>query len=132
MTTHVDDASERLDKWLWAARFFKTRSLAARAVAGGKVQVDGERAKPARAIRVGNRLQVHRDGLEWNVTVLQITRSRGPAAKAALLYAQDEASIVRRQEEIARRRESARYDPAPATRPDNKRDRRALARLKGR
>ena len=78
--------SVRLDQWLWAARFFKTRSLAAAAAQGGKVHLRGDRAKPARAVRVGDRLQIRRGPYEWVVTVNALSTKRGPAREAALLY----------------------------------------------
>ena len=88
--------SVRLDQWLWAARFFKTRSLAATAAQGGKVHVRGNRAKPARAIRVGNLLQIRRGSYEWVVTVKSLSTRRGPANEAALLYEETEESVRNR------------------------------------
>ena len=89
--------SVRLDQWLWAARFFKTRSLAAAAAQGGKVHVRGDRAKPARAIRVGDRLQIRRGPYEWVVTVKDLSTRRGPAREAVLLYEETEDSVRNRQ-----------------------------------
>ena len=125
-----DADSERLDKWLWAARFFKTRSLAAEAVNGGKVHVDGARVKAARQIRAGSRLTISKNELEWEVTVLAVTRVRGPATTAATLYQESESSLLRREAELRRRRENALAPSGPPSRPDSKRDRRALGRLK--
>ncbi len=76
----------RVDKWLWAARFFKTRSLAADAVEGGKVHVNGTRVKPARDVRVGDTLDITREGLTWRVEVLALSDRRGPAPVAQTLY----------------------------------------------
>lgn len=88
----------RVDKWLWAARFFKTRALAAAAVAGGKVKVNGERAKPAKDIRAGDMLSIHIGMFEYLVRVAAISARRGPAAEAALLYAEsDESKATRKQ-----------------------------------
>jgi ribosome-associated heat shock protein Hsp15 len=87
----------RIDKWLWAARFFKTRSLAAEAVIGGKVEVNGARAKPSRNLRIGDSLSIRRGPYEWTVTVKGVTDRRGPAAKAQLLYEETEESIRRRE-----------------------------------
>jgi ribosome-associated heat shock protein Hsp15 len=86
----ADDADDRvrLDKWLWAARFFKTRALAAEAIAGGKVEVNGEDVKRARPVRAGDRIRVRLGPYEHHVTVLALSGRRGPAAEAALLYAE--------------------------------------------
>jgi ribosome-associated heat shock protein Hsp15 len=115
----------RLDKWLWAARFYRTRSLATAAVEAGQVRVDDERVKPARALREGERVSVRRDGLVWEVTVTALAERRGSATEAAKLYRETEASAATRAEEIARRRAAAKSAPAFAGRP-TKRDRRRL------
>jgi ribosome-associated heat shock protein Hsp15 len=118
--------SQRLDKWLWAARFFKTRPLAVEAINGGKVQVDGQRVKPGRGIRPGSRLVIHKGSLEWRIQVLALSRQRRPASEAAELYAEDEASRLKRQELVRERRETGGQAPALRGRP-SKRDRRRLA-----
>jgi ribosome-associated heat shock protein Hsp15 len=82
----------RLDKWLWAARFFKTRSLAAEAVEGGKVHLSGARTKPGHVVRIGNELKIRRGPYEWVVIVRAISAKRGPAAQAQLLYEETEES----------------------------------------
>jgi ribosome-associated heat shock protein Hsp15 len=87
----------RIDKWLWAARFFKTRSLAADAVTGGKIEVNGVRAKPSRTMRLGDKLNVRRGPYEWTVVVKGLAKLRGPAAKAQLLYEETEESIRKRE-----------------------------------
>ena len=84
--------SIRIDKWLWAARFFKTRSLAAEAVTGGKIEVNGSRAKPSRIMRLGDRLSIRRGPYEWTVVVKGVAKVRGPAAEAQLLYEETEES----------------------------------------
>ncbi len=117
--------SIRLDKWLWAARFFKTRQLACEAVNGGHVEVNGQRAKPGRSIQPGTRLHITKGTLEWDLVVRGLSRQRGPAVQAALLYEEDEASRARRQELARERRE---LGSAPDTRP-NKRDRRLIQRF---
>jgi ribosome-associated heat shock protein Hsp15 len=89
--------SIRIDKWLWAARFFKTRSLAGEAVTGGKVDVNGARAKPSRIMRLGDKLSIRRGPYEWTVVVRGLARLRGPAAEAQLLYEETEESIRRRE-----------------------------------
>ena len=94
----------RVDKWLWAARFFKTRSLAQQAVEGGRVKVNEERVKPARPLKVGDRLEIHIGEYAWVVSVKKLHDRRGPAAVARELYAEDESSFLARQELVATRR----------------------------
>lgn len=102
----VDDAFRlRIDKWLWAARFFKTRSLAAQAVEGGRVQHNGARVKPAKEIRPGDEVRIAAGGHEWVVTVTKLSDQRGPASVARELYAETEASRARREASVASRRE---------------------------
>lgn len=119
--------SVRIDKWLWAARFFKTRSAAQQAVEGGKVRVNGERVKPAKELRAGDELLIHIGQAEWTIRVEQLSDKRGPATVARTLYAEDEASRARREEQAALRKLAA--DPAQDRhgRP-TKRDRRELER----
>ena len=97
----------RIDKWLWAARFFKTRSLAAQAVEGGRVKVNGERIKPSKEIKPGDRLLVHVGEQEWAITVEQLSDRRGPAPVARTLYEEDETSRQRREAQAASRRIAA-------------------------
>ena len=120
----------RLDKWLWAARFFKTRDEAATAVSGGQVHLNGQRAKPGREIRIGSRLQVRRDGLDWDIEVCALPTQRRPAAEAAGFYTESDDSRTRRERQAAERRtqrESA-TEPPPG-RPD-KHGRRLLRRIR--
>jgi ribosome-associated heat shock protein Hsp15 len=117
----------RLDKWLWAARFFKTRGLAQAAVAGGKVKLDGERAKPAKDIAPGARVAIRIGELEWDVTVKAVTGQRGPAEKARQLYEEDDASRGRRLAQAADRRAQAKVWGERKGRP-TKRERRQLER----
>jgi ribosome-associated heat shock protein Hsp15 len=91
----------RIDKWLWAARFFKTRGLAAEAVNGGKIAVNGARAKPSRLIRPGDQLMIRRGACEWTVVVKRISMVRGPAAQAQALYQESDESVRRREAVIA-------------------------------
>jgi ribosome-associated heat shock protein Hsp15 len=119
----------RIDKWLWAARFFKTRSLAQAAVAGGKVKVGGERVKPAKELAVGNALAVRIGEFEWTVTVKALSDKRGPAEAARKLYEEDEASRARRTAQVADRRAHAAVWGERKGRP-TKRDRRTLDRWK--
>lgn len=129
--TYEDPVYQRLDKWLWAARFFKTRTSAAAAVAGGKVQVDEERVKPSRRVRPGARLRIRRGPMVWDVEIVALSAQRRPAREAALLYSETEASIERREAEAARRKQEASRRIRGIGRP-TKRDRRELERLKGR
>lgn len=123
-------ATQRLDKWLWAARFFKTRGNAAAAITGGKVHVDDCRVKPSRLVRPGTRVSVRKGALEWEVVVQGVSRQRRPATEAASLYAETPGSIERRERGRAQRR-LAGGEPAPAPGRPSKRDRRLIARLKG-
>ena len=91
----------RIDKWLWAARFYKTRALAAAAVEGGKAQVNGERVKPAKLLRAGDALIVRNGPFEWDITVLALSERRGPAAEAAKLYRESADSRKAREEKAA-------------------------------
>ncbi len=120
-------AQLRLDKWLWQTRFFKSRSQATDAVAGGLVHVNGERVKPSRDIKIGDRLEITREDVHYEVVVLSLPQRRGPAGEARLCYEETLASTQLREQ----RREQARYaPPAPSGRPD-KHARRALLGLKG-
>ncbi len=118
----------RLDKWLWAARFFKTRPLAVEAINGGKIQVNGQRAKPSHSVRAGQQLTIHKDSLIWDIEVLALNRQRRPASEAALLYREEEASRERRAVAVQERRDLGSGD---ATKP-NKRERRLIQQFTGR
>jgi ribosome-associated heat shock protein Hsp15 len=119
----------RLDKWLWSARFFKTRSLAAEAVSGGKVQLNGARTKPARAVRAGDEVKVRRGPYEWVVIVRGIEKQRGPAAVAQLLYEETEESQKTREAVATELRAQGSYDARPESRP-SKKARRDLIRFR--
>jgi len=123
-----EDDDLRLDKWLWAARFFKTRRLAVEAVNGGKVQVDDQRTKPGRTVRAGTRLTIQKGSLQWDLVAWAISRQRRPASEAALLYTESEASRLRRQALVRERRESGDSGPGTGGRP-NKRERRLIQRF---
>ena len=120
----------RIDKWLWAARFYKTRSLAARAVEGGKVKLNGGSVKPGKEVKAGDEIELRSGELRWLVEVRGVALKRGPAAEAALLYAESGESRARREHMIAMRR--AGPHPAHDThgRP-TKRDRRLIRRFTG-
>lgn len=120
----------RIDKWLWHTRFFKTRSLATAAVRGGRVKVNGERVKPGYRIAVGDRVDVQRARVVYEVTVTKVPERRGPASAAALCYHEDEAALERRQGMVDALRADYRQLPMTRGRPD-KRTRRAL-RIRGR
>ena len=123
--------SVRIDKWLWAARFFKTRSLAARACELGRVQSNGQPAKPAREVRIGDMVRVTNDGGEFNVEVLQLSDVRGPASVAQTLYRETEASRELRIQIAAERKAMKQFEELPAGRP-SKRDRRRIIQFRGR
>jgi ribosome-associated heat shock protein Hsp15 len=118
----------RLDKWLWFARFYKTRSLATAAISGGKVHLNAERVKPAHAVRPGDRVTLILDGIVAEFEVLAIPRRRGPATEARNHYLETPASAARRAELRDQQRLAQLTRPRPDSRPD-KRDRRRLMRL---
>lgn len=120
----------RIDKWLWAARFFKTRALAARACELGRIHSNGVEAKPAREVRAGDRLQVRTDAGEFQIEVLDLSATRGPAAVAQKLYRESEASREARLKAAEEARATRQFAPAPAGRP-SKRDRRRIIRFRG-
>jgi ribosome-associated heat shock protein Hsp15 len=120
----------RLDKWLWAARFFKTRSLATQAIDHGRVKLNGERIKPAREIRPGDRLELHIGEFVWTLTVHALSIQRGPAPVAQRLYEEDPASHARRQMQVTERKLDVSPAAAIKGRP-TKRDRRQIHRFTG-
>jgi ribosome-associated heat shock protein Hsp15 len=128
---HPESQTQRLDKWLWVARFFKTRGQAAAAITGGKVQVAGERVKPSRHVGPGTRLEIHRGPVRWQVVVRAVARHRRPASEAALLYEETPESIAHREREAEQRRLEAGARRARLGKP-SKRDRRDATRLKSR
>lgn len=118
----------RIDKWLWAARFFKTRSLAAEAVAGGKVAIDGARAKPSRILRAGDKITVRRGPYEWQIVVKELARLRGPASQAQRLYEESAESMAKRQAVAAQLKLERPPEFDSPGRP-TKRDRREMSRF---
>jgi ribosome-associated heat shock protein Hsp15 len=121
----------RMDKWLWAARFFKTRSLAARACELGRIESNGQVAKAAREVRVGDRLQVKNDSGDFQLEVLALSEMRGPAAVAQTLYQETEASRELRRK-LAEERKAAPHFEALREGKPSKRDRRQIDRFRGR
>jgi ribosome-associated heat shock protein Hsp15 len=123
--------SVRMDKWLWAARFFKTRSLAARACDLGRIVSNGQLAKASREVRAGDLLQVKNDGGDFQVEVLSLSEVRGPAPVAQTLYRETDASRELRLKLAEERKAMHQFEALPEGRP-SKRDRRQLNRLRGR
>ncbi|MEW6729523.1 MAG: RNA-binding S4 domain-containing protein [Pseudomonadota bacterium] len=121
--------TQRLDTWLWAARLYKTRSLAKEAIEGGKVRLNGHTAKPAAKVRPGDELDVNRSGEHWQVRVLALNEQRRPASEAQGLYAESTESLARREHERELRLLAGGV-PAPARKPDGH-AREALRRLRG-
>lgn len=120
----------RMDKWLWAARFFKTRALAAKACDLGKIEINKQPVKPAREVRVGDMLQIGTEGGEFQVEVLALSDVRGPAPVAQTLYRETDASRELRIKAAEERRAMRDFTPAPVSRP-SKRDRRKIIRFRG-
>ena len=120
----------RIDKWLWAARFFKTRALASRACDLGRIRSNGLEAKPAREVRVGDMLQVKNQGGEFEIEVLALSQMRGPAEVAQTLYRETETSKASRLRLAQERKALEQYAPLPERRP-SKRDRRRIIRFRG-
>jgi ribosome-associated heat shock protein Hsp15 len=124
----------RIDKWLWAARFFKTRAMAAKAcelgrIRLGRMQLDEVEAKPAKEVHVGDMLRVKNEGGEFHIQVLQLSEIRGPAAVAQTLYRETEASKEQRMRDTAERKAMQQYAPLPERRP-SKRDRRRIIQFR--
>ncbi|MEN9681639.1 MAG: hypothetical protein RLZZ627_1532 [Pseudomonadota bacterium] len=124
-----DEASMRLDKWLWAARFFKTRQLAIDAINGGKVHVNGHRTKPGKAISTGTRLTITKEPFAWEVDVKRLDHQRRSAELAVTLYEELPDSLEKRLAEIEKRREEHAHGAGLDQRP-NKRERRLIHRFK--
>jgi len=119
----------RIDKWLWAARFFKTRALASKACELGRIESNGVRAKPAREVRSGDKLRIENAGGTFVVDVVQLSEMRGPAAVAQTLYRETDASREARMKVAAERKALEQYIALPARRP-TKRDRRRIIQFR--
>ena len=123
--------SLRIDKWLWAARFFKSRALASRACELGRIESNGQPVKASREVRAGDRLQVKNDGGDFQVEVLALSEMRGPAALAQTLYRETERSRELRAKLVEERKAMAPFDDPPTGKP-SERDRRRIDRFRGR
>jgi ribosome-associated heat shock protein Hsp15 len=121
----------RMDKWLWAARFFKTRALASRACDLGRIESNGVDAKPARDVRIGDMLRIKNDGGEFQVEVLALSEMRGPASVAQTLYRETDASREMRMKLAEERKAMPHFEASREGKP-SKRDRREIGRLRGR
>ena len=129
MPTDPADSPVRLDRWLWAARFFKTRSLAKTAIEGGKVHLDQQRVKPAKEVRIGQTLEIRKGDTVFEVVVDALSDKRGAAPVAQTLYTETDTSIEQRQADAARRRMERAGLKVPESKP-SKKQRRDLRRLK--
>lgn len=123
-------SSVRLDKWLWAARFFKTRAVAREAVSGGKVHLNGHRAKPGRSLNAGDELRIQRGEAEYIITIVELSVRRGSAVVAQALYSESEQNRLER-EKLAEQRKLERQQYATRERRPDKRQRRRIIRFKG-
>jgi ribosome-associated heat shock protein Hsp15 len=129
VTAGQNTNSVRIDKWLWAARFFKTRALASKACDLGRIRSNEIEAKAARDVHVGDMLRIRNEGGEFHVEVLHLSEIRGPAAVAQTFYRETEASKDQRQREAAERKAMQQYAPLPERRP-SKRDRRRIIQFR--
>ncbi len=121
----------RLDKWLWTARFFKTRKLAADAISGGKVHVNNQRTKPGKEVKPGAKLTITKDSYRWDVTIIALSSQRRPAKEAVLLYEETAESLARRQQQIILQREQRKlFDFSGEDHKPNKKERRLIHRFK--
>jgi len=119
----------RLDKWLWAARFYKTRNLATEAIKGGKVHLNNARVKPSRTVTIGQTVRIRKESIEQTVVIEALSEKRGPAPTAQQLYTETEESIQAREKSTAERKAFYSTQPAPTKRP-SKKDRRKIIQFK--
>ncbi|MGZ4968118.1 MAG: RNA-binding S4 domain-containing protein [Methylobacter sp.] len=123
--------SIRLDKWLWTARFFKTRKLAAEAISGGKVHVNDQRSKPGKEVKIGDKLCISKDSYRWDITIIAINGQRRSAKEAVLLYEESVESLVKREQQIIQNREQRElFDFSGRDHKPNKKERRMIHRFK--
>jgi ribosome-associated heat shock protein Hsp15 len=128
-THHTEIAAIRLDKWLWAARFYKTRKLAAEAVAGGKVHLNEQRTKPGKEIKIGAHLLITKDQYQWDITIVSLAKHRKPSKEALLLYEESQESIDKRQKQISLNRENKVLQDHYKDHRPNKKERRQIHRF---
>jgi len=121
----------RLDKWLWTARFFKTRKLAAEAISGGKVHINNQRTKPGKEVKPGTKLTITKDTYRWDVTIIALSNQRRSAKEAILLYEETAESLAKRQQQIIQQREQRElFDFSGQDHKPNKKERRLIHRFK--
>ncbi|TAK63685.1 S4 domain-containing protein [Methylobacter sp.] len=121
----------RLDKWLWTARFFKTRKLAAEAISGGKVHVNDQRVKPGKEVKIGAMLSISKDNYRWDITITGINSQRRSAKEAVLLYQETAESLTKREQQIIQNREQRElFDFSGKDHKPNKKERRLIHRFK--
>lgn len=120
----------RLDKWLWAARFYKTRQMAVEAINGGHVHLNQQRAKPGKEVRIGSQVTINKDGLEWAIEILVLPKQRRPASEAAGFYSESETGKLKRQTVIEERKLQRLAAPVQTPGRPTKRDRRLIHRFK--
>ncbi|MDP3589859.1 MAG: S4 domain-containing protein [Methylobacter sp.] len=121
----------RLDKWLWTARFFKTRKLAAEAISGGKVHVNDQRVKPGKEVKIGAMLSISKDNYRWEITIIAINGQRRSAKEAILLYQEGAESLAKREQQIIQNREQRElFDFSGRDHKPNKKDRRLIHQFK--
>lgn len=121
----------RLDKWLWAARFFKTRKLAAEAISGGKVHVNEQRTKPGKEVKTGAMLSISKDTYRWEITIVAINGQRRSAKEAVLLYQESAESLAKREQQIIKSREQRElFDFSGKDHKPNKKERRLIHQFK--
>jgi len=124
-------SATRIDKWLWTARFFKTRKLATEAVSGGKVHLNGQRCKPSKEVKPGINLTITKEPFQWKLTILAINSHRRPAKEAVLLYEEDLESISKRHEQIIlQKQQRLMVDHSEREHKPNKKQRRQIHRFK--
>lgn len=121
---------QRVDKWLWAARFFKTRRLASEAISGGKVHLNNQRTKPAKEVKAGDRLSIHKEALVWEVIITALNNQRRPASEARLMYSELAESIEAREQTLQKRRDERLFIPPTDEGRPSKKQRRQIHRFK--
>ncbi len=127
-STTTNTEKIRLDKWLWVARFFKTRKLALEAIQGGKIRVNGQKPKPSKEVKIDMMIEIHNASYQWNIKVLQLSKYRKSAKEAQYLYQETDDSVAKRQAQLDQRQQQAQAQP-PEKRP-NKKQRRQIHQLK--